>query len=427
MTLKAALTPTIAALLSSDTRKHARRWWFASHRKLLGRPACVEVFLKLDDPYSALLAQVLPMLAERFTVSWRIYLVDALPEDMFPEPDMWHDWSLQDANWLAELYALPRLQQPPEAQCKAWRAYLLSLNEGALDDWASAFSAAWQGQTAPNLKVAAQENDAQILRQNEAFLASQGHYLAATLHFEGEWYWGLDRLDHLEERLNELGRNTQSPKVYFNRTWSSLCSEAPSTKPEYPLVMYFSARSPYSYLGLERAMKLAEHYAMPLEVKPVLPMVMRGMAVPPSKKMYIFLDTKREANKLGLRYGRVADPLGAGVERCYALFNFARGEGKANAYLQSFARRVNAEGVRADTDKGLQQIVEQAGLDWHAAKSHLSDSSWREWAQSNLDEMYALGIWGVPGFRYGDISVWGQDRLWIMEQAIHGRSKPSYA
>jgi len=29
-----------------------------------------------------------------------------------------------------------------------------------------------------------------------------------------------------------------------------------------------------------------------------------------------------------------------------------------------------------------------------------------------------LGLWGVPSFRVGDTAVWGQDRLWAVQQAL---------
>ena len=37
-------------------------------------------------------------------------------------------------------------------------------------------------------------------------LAELGHYSGATFYYAGEWYWGVDRLFHLEARLQELGR-----------------------------------------------------------------------------------------------------------------------------------------------------------------------------------------------------------------------------
>jgi hypothetical protein len=32
--------------------------------------------------------------------------------------------------------------------------------------------------------------------------------------------------------------------------------------------------------------------------------------------------------------------------------------------------------------------------------------------------MFADELWGVPSFRFGDLATWGQDRLWLIEQAI---------
>jgi 2-hydroxychromene-2-carboxylate isomerase len=187
---------------------------------------------------------------------------------------------------------------------------------------------------------------------------------------------------------------------------------------QQPLILYWSARSPYSYIALERAIMLAKHHRIPLTIKPVLPMMMRDMNVPDTKKIYIFLDTKREASKLGLPYGYVADPLGVAVERCYSLIEYAKAEGKYHDFLLSFARAVNSEGIRAETDKGMKTIVTRCGLDWGIAQRKLEDKSWRHWADKNLEDMYSVGCWGVPTICYGDTIFWGQDRFGIMENYI---------
>ena len=136
--------------------------------------------------------------------------------------------------------------------------------------------------------------------------------------------------------------------------------------------------------------------------------------------MYIFKDTKREALKHSIDFGFSADPLGAGVERCYALFEHAVSLNKGNVYLEAFARSVWAEGIDAATDAGMEKIVAAAGLDWSLAKPLLADDSWRNWAQENLLDMYDHGLWGVPSFRYGQLAIFGQDRLDRLEHAIVG-------
>lgn len=39
----------------------------------------------------------------------------------------------------------------------------------------------------------------QKLSENFKFLTKLGQYFGAMINFEGEWYWGIDRQDHLEQ------------------------------------------------------------------------------------------------------------------------------------------------------------------------------------------------------------------------------------
>jgi len=62
--------------------------------------------------------------------------------------------------------------------------------------------------------------------------------------------------------------------------------------------------------------------------------------------------------------------------------------------------------------------VERCGLDWQKALNLLSDTKWHTWAESNIKEMYPLGLWGVPSFKYKNTAVWGQDRVFVIENAM---------
>ena len=59
-----------------------------------------------------------------------------------------------------------------------------------------------------------------------------------------------------------------------------------------------------------------------------------------------------------------------------------------------------------------------SGLDVQQARGLLRDESWRLWAQENLSELYAHELWGVPSLVYGEVKVFGQDRLDCIERAI---------
>ena len=218
----------------------------------------------------------------------------------------------------------------------------------------------------------------------------RGHYLGATFAYGGEWYWGVDRLHHLERRLIALGARRAG-------TGSALLAARPDATRE-PLAVsprasgarvLPSLRSPYTYIALERSFDLARRLPVDLVLRPVLPMVMRGLPVPRAKQLYIVLDTKREAEDAGVPFGRVCDPVGRPVERCFSLYRWARDRGRAGELLLAFTRAAFAEGVDTGSDAGMRVVVERAGLPWHEARERLDrDDGWR--AEARVEPRGAL-------------------------------------
>jgi len=148
-------------------------------------------------------------------------------------------------------------------------------------------------------------------------------------------------------------------------------------------------------------------------------MAMRGLPVPLEKRLYILRDSKREAERLGLPFGCIVDPVGAGTLRGLALLHHACAQGQGPALLESFLQGVFAEGIDAASDAGLERIAQRAGQDGAAIAAALAAPGWRDVAEANREEMLALGLWGVPGFRVDDRpALWGQDRLWMLEQDL---------
>jgi 2-hydroxychromene-2-carboxylate isomerase len=441
------IQPYAARLISSNGVLRTKRRLAECKRRLLKQPHKLDVYIRINDPYSYVLVQVLADFQKRFNVNIQVRTILKLQDDMYPEAEMWHENAFIDATHLAELYSLKIPQQPPKPdpnRVKEGTDQLLILEQFNLESGVSEqsnnwvkineiFDRYWFPQAMCDER---QVYDAAALAQrlisNELMLAEQGHYMSAMLKYAGEWYWGIDRLDHLEKRLNTLGvqyDKTQS-EIVFNKTYIDFCQQSPieslqlndGMQTSKKLALFFSIRSPYSHIGLEQAIKLAQHYDLDLEIKPILPMIMRGLSVPSLKKMYIFHDTKREAEKLGIDYGFVADPLGRGVENCYALFCYAQSLGCEQSYLLNYARAVNAQGIHSEADNGLKVIVQRSGMDWEYAKTLLNDhnaeAEWKLWAEENRQEMLALGSWGVPTFQYGDLVLWGQDRIGMIEREI---------
>ncbi|MFT6121540.1 MAG: 2-hydroxychromene-2-carboxylate isomerase [Oleiphilaceae bacterium] len=424
-----AVMPYLSQAISSDLFRDIKRQVYLAKRKLQIQPATLDIFLKTDDPYSYLLLQALPSIEKRFKVTFKFHVFQEINSDMFPRLDMWLDYTKRDAYHLAKLYdfRFPSKDELPGIDKEITHKLSLALvnietDEAFISKAIKLLDQYWFQGISPALEDAWVKQNQQKLTESYELLTKRGHYLGAMINFEGEWYWGLDRLDHLEKRLIGLClAHAKKESIHFDRTYKAFC-KAPSSNmsgdKQTPLILYWSARSPYSYIALERAIMLTAHYKIPLLIKPVLPMMMRGMNVPDTKKFYIFLDTKREASKLDLPYGCVADPLGAAVERCYSLVEYAKSEDKYHDFLLSFATAVNSQGIRAETDKGLKTIVTRCGLDWNIAKHKLVDQSWRVWADKNLEKMYSVGCWGVPTICYGDSHFWGQDRFGIIENHI---------
>ena len=436
--MKKLLMPHLARFVSSNTLLELKRSLYELKRKATQQPYELEVFLHINDPYSYLLVQVLSDIDKRYNINLRLRTIYQINHEMFPEQEMWDKNAFDDATRLADLYSLKMPKKRPNKTNKTTDNTIKQLVEAETSThshelYCKIFHHYWQQDDTEHNNSNTEEtiNSATctqsykaVVKLNEARLRQLGHYMAAMIYFGGEWYWGLDRLDHFEKRANRMGLSKESPPVInYNRTYHNFCNNsvgapAPKEPPLTPLTLFFSIRSPYSHIGLERAVKLAKHYDIELIVKPVLPMMMRGLSVPNAKKMYIFHDTKREAQKYGIDYGYVADPLGAGVERCYALFEYAESQGKSVEYLLAYARAVNAQGIRSETDKGLKKILLSCGLDWQTAKPLLNNKSWNAWADQNLQEMYSYGLWGVPSLKYKNTTVWGQDRIFVIENEI---------
>jgi 2-hydroxychromene-2-carboxylate isomerase len=194
------------------------------------------------------------------------------------------------------------------------------------------------------------------------------------------------------------------------------------------LEIFVSLRSPYTAMIFERSLELAAQIGVPVTLRPVMPMVMRGVPVPAAKGLYIMLDALREAEAIGQPFGNMLDPIGRPVERGFSLWPFARKEGRGAAFLAEFLRAAFVMGESTGSDEGLRRIVERAGLSFEDALVHLDEDEWRTELETNRQLLYdELGLWGVPAYRLRgpqgepDLCVWGQDRLWLVAAEIRRR------
>ena len=430
MKIKPWLRTRVTALLTSRVYRQLRRSTAALIRRSKGQAPVVHYFHQVDDPYSDLAVRALPHLVGQYPITLVPHLVSAPDAGAAPEPQRLVEWSLRDAADLARALNLesPHWQTAPDASAVVQAQAALA---GITDPVRFADIAAKQQPAEPDLAasdIPASDLADTALKEGNALRQALGHYLGGMFYFEGEWYWGLDRLPYLEQRLQTLSRNnTVAPFVSRLECSVDEIQAVPAHTQQRPVVdLYFSFRSPYSWIALPRVFALARRYNAQLNLRFVLPMVMRGLPIPESKRLYIVSDTKREAERVGLPFGLIADPVGKPTERGLAVLHHAIQAGKGEAFALSFMRGVFAEGISARSDSGLLTLCTRAGITEAQMQAALADASWRAVAEANRGEMFALGIWGVPAFRVNKGSAhWGQDRLWLLEQQLRQATMPA--
>ncbi|MEQ1755180.1 MAG: DsbA family protein [Micropepsaceae bacterium] len=372
--MRAILSRLITNIITSPRTRAMKRAWYGAGRTF-GGPAIVHYFHEPADPYSQLAAQLLEPLARKYKVTVKTWLVSPPGPAAAPE--------------LAKLQALAKTD-----------AALVAPAYG--------------------LKYPAPDSTPKDAVAGDATRDKLGHYLSGMFYFEGEWYWSVDRFHFLEERLHTAGLGrTKGPLKQIAPVREVTFSGKPGSAKGATLDYFLSFRSPYTYVAVKRVRKLAEHYGATLRLRFVLPMVMRGLPVPSAKRFYITLDTKREAERLGIPFGTIIDPVGKPTERGLAVLHHAIKLGKGSEFAESFLSGAFAEGIDAGSAPGLLQMATRAGLTKDQMEAALADESWRQVAEANREELFSLGLWGVPSFRVNTNKPhWGQDRLWVIEQEL---------
>jgi len=433
MSLKTRLRSQVFNALLDGRVRSANRARKELARRIAGKPHAVSAFLQLDDPYSYLLSLYLPSLAEGYDIELRIYLVQALGEAFVPRADLLAEYAATDCRSLAGELGVPFLDKGDTPVIEHRRALLALLARHFEREEFSTLlfetlAAYWRGDTEAVARLVDGQPVAgeatRVIDHGSALLRKMGHYSAAMLHYGGEWYWGVDRLHHLLERLQDLGaKRSEKPQSVLVSIQQAMQFNLPATVPARAkalpsLEMFHSFRSPYSYLALERISAIAEAFGLSLRIRPVLPMVMRGLPVPKAKILYIAYDAEREARRLNIPFGKFSDPIGKGTERCLAVFAYASQQGREWEFVRAAGNAIWNEGVDVATDKGLRRVTEQSGMFWPEVVAAMNDDSWREAVERNRCDMMEAGMWGVPTFRLGDVVLWGQDRTWMLARQL---------
>jgi len=437
MNLETKLRSIGMRYFSAEKYQQKQRLKARKARSKANSEAIVHYFHQVDDPYSHLSVQKLDLLRARYDLLFQPHLVSKPNVSYQGSAAHFDQWARQDCLNVAQDYGTefePTLKTPSSESINrandVLAGYLAQLEfaEIAIELGTNL----WKNQAieTPALASAA-PNGMQAVSNGNALRESLGHYQGAMFYFDGEWFWGIDRIRLLETRLVNEGYGDSSVSICVPEPTPNKVADA--TAKEILLEYFPSLRSPYTAVGHQRVLDLIERSGVRVEVRPVMPMLMRGVPAPRAKQRYIITDAAREARAHDVPFGKIVDPFGMPVKRAFALFPGAQVLGRAMPFVTAYLNAAWHEGTDITTEIGLRQVVENAGMEWRQIQEATKNTDWEAILSDNLDAMLAQDLWGVPSFRVSggnqsagkqgaqSYACWGQDRIWRVENEIAAR------
>jgi 2-hydroxychromene-2-carboxylate isomerase len=205
--------------------------------------------------------------------------------------------------------------------------------------------------------------------------------------------------------------------------------------------LYFSFRSPYSYLSLPRIAKLAADYDVTVNLRPVYPLAVR---VPgffkktnPQFLRYIAIDAPRVAQHESIPFGFPRpDPIVQDlntlevaehqpyIRRLTRLGALAQLEGRSLALAGAIAP-VLWGGAIKEWHQGdhLARAAQAAGFDLAAMDKAIEadPDRYEQLISANEKDHAAAGHWGVPTFVFEKEPFFGQDRIDLLIWRMEGK------
>jgi len=205
--------------------------------------------------------------------------------------------------------------------------------------------------------------------------------------------------------------------------------------------LFFSFRSPYSYLALPRTLKLVADYDATVSLRPVYPLAVR---VPgffkrtnPQFLRYVALDSRRVAEQENIRFRFPRpDPIVQDlttlevsdhqpyIHRLTRLGAMAQIEGRALAFVDAIAW-VLWDGSVDGWNEGdhLARAAQAAGFDLAAMDAAVTadPDRYEKVIAENEKDHAASGHWGVPTFVFENEPFFGQDRIDLLIWRMQGK------
>ena len=213
--------------------------------------------------------------------------------------------------------------------------------------------------------------------------------------------------------------------------------------------LFWSFRSPYSYLAVPRVVALEAQFEVEFRVRPIYPLTVRDATffqrVDPLFGPYLFRDTARIAQYLGIPFGfPKPDPVVVDqtqksaahqpyIHRLTQLGVDATEKGRGLPFISEVSKLIWS-GTVSGWDQGdhLARATERAGLDLVTMDREIAadPEAYERLIEKNQAALQKAGHWGVPTFVFEGEPFFGQDRIdllvWRLKQkGLAARAKTS--
>lgn len=203
--------------------------------------------------------------------------------------------------------------------------------------------------------------------------------------------------------------------------------------------VFWSFRSPYSYLITPDLIKIREDFDVEVKLRPVLPIALRAKQtlfddpIGQQKVRYILMDSARRAKFLNMAMEFPSpDPIVQDlttfkvsdqqpyIYRLSALGVEAERKGKGIDLALAVSHLI--WGGTKDWDQGdlLQQAVASAGLNLEELEAAIAENDTTSQIEANQKMLEDSGHWGVPTMVINNEPFYGQDRVdtlrWHLDQ-----------
>jgi 2-hydroxychromene-2-carboxylate isomerase len=198
--------------------------------------------------------------------------------------------------------------------------------------------------------------------------------------------------------------------------------------------LFWSFRSPYSYLATPRLVEMTREYDLAVSARPVYPLAVRSgeffSQVNPLWIGYLMRDTLRIAQMLGLPYRwprpdpvvvdmntRAATPNQPYIHRLTRLGCAAQEAGRGLPFLKEISHTIWSGEVDGwNEGDHLAKASARAGLDLAELdrKIAFNPDKYETVIQENQKAHLASGHWGVPTMAFEGEPFFGQDRLDVL-------------